>query len=159
MTKAKEPKKYFGYSGKYWLVSIGIVIIGRYVIWPLFSGGPSIDYEVLKSDASRPYKATFNVVVELPDGELPPKEELGKISKRLAKKVSGVEVIYVFFFLPDMELDFGHFATAHHKPEMEVEIWKSSLDPYPQYHRFIPEREGEWIEDFVIEGKTAKFSR
>jgi hypothetical protein len=75
--------------------------------------------------------------VPLVNKRLPNKEELGKISTYLVGKEPTRERSFVLFYLPHMNRDKGAFATAHHNPDMKVEILPEMLFQYPKYKKFV----------------------
>ncbi len=82
---------------------------------------PLIPYRILNHNEVKPYKVSYDVQVDLVDGKLPTEEQLAAISNNLVS-FSPHERKFVGFYLPDMEIDAGYFATAHHLPKLEVKI-------------------------------------
>lgn len=102
-----------------------------------FSEDALIPYKVLKREATSNIKVVFEVEVPLVNKQLPKAEELGKISKYLVAKEPPRERSFVLFYLPRMKRNAGAFATAHHNPEMKVELLPGTLFQYPEYRKFV----------------------
>ncbi|MEJ6634617.1 MAG: hypothetical protein QNL77_02780 [Akkermansiaceae bacterium] len=150
-----SPKPYFGYSARYWMIAGLIAVLFRFIILPWFSG-PNLKFEILNDSSQAPFKANFEIVVELPKDRLPKKNELVEIFESLDPP-KNCENIFVSFYLPGMELDTP-FALVKKmgKDEIDTAIHTINLGFYPEYHRFA---DPEWIDpDFKTEGKTANFS-
>lgn len=92
-----------------------------------FSEDALIPYKIIKKEATLDIKVVFEVEVPLVHKRLPNADELGKISTHLVSKEPKRERAFVFFYLPRMKRDAGAFATAHHNPEMKVEILPQML--------------------------------
>ena len=71
-----------------------------------------IDYEVIGIDGMSPVKLSLDVRVDLVDGRLPTKVELGEVLKYLLKKNKLFKKIFVTFYLPGMKTGTGAFAAA-----------------------------------------------
>ena len=84
-----------------------------------------ISYRILKREAFLHHKVSYDILVYLVDGRLPNKKELTDISKHL--RSSSHDRTFVCFYLPGMVLDSGAFASAHHTPKMEVQIYPSHV--------------------------------
>ena len=84
-----------------------------------------IPYTILKTVEDRPYKRSFDVLVDAiqPEYRLPNESELQEISLKL--KGNDVEKTFVSFYLPGMEIGSGAFATAHHDPLLKVQLLAS----------------------------------
>lgn len=95
-----------------------------------------ISFKVLKREAVLNSKVVIDVEVPLVNKRLPNEEELGKISTYLVGKEPTRERSFVTFYLPHMKRDAGAFATAHHNPEMKVEVLPEMLFQYPEYKKF-----------------------
>lgn len=81
-----------------------------------------IPYEIIERKVVFPHTgARLEIRVDLVDGKLPTKQQLGAVSKYLVsqetEKRGGV---FVAFLLPGMKSGEGCFATAHHNPDMKV---------------------------------------
>ncbi len=94
-----------------------------------------ISYKVIKKDELRSIKLSFDIEVNLVNGRLPNKQELGELSNYLISKEKSHDRTFVVFYLPGMEVDSGGYATAHHNPKMEVEIMEFILYDYPEYQK------------------------
>ncbi|MEM9827492.1 MAG: hypothetical protein AAF958_12945 [Planctomycetota bacterium] len=69
-------------------------------------------------------KFTVTYWLQTVDGNLPSESVLRRISNDVEKKNPGYERYFVCFMLPGMKENTGFFATAHRKPECEVEfLW------------------------------------
>ena len=95
-----------------------------------------IPYKVINRSEMAHYKVSFDVEVPLVGNRLPNKQELGEISKHLISNERKHDRSFVLFFLPGMNLDSGAYATAHHTPEMEVNVMKYMLIQYPKYKQY-----------------------
>ncbi len=102
-----------------------------------FSSDELIPYKVLKRESVLNIKVVIDVEVPLVNKRLPNEEELGKISSYLVGKEPPREKSFVTFYLPHMKRDAGAFATAHHNPDMKVEILPEMLFQYPEYKKFV----------------------
>jgi hypothetical protein len=85
-----------------------------------------IPYKVLHREEMGDQKLSIDVRVDLVDGRLPTKAELGAISMQLVKGQRHKRK-FVGFYLPGMKIDAGSFATAHHLPNLEVKILEFNL--------------------------------
>ncbi len=81
-------------------------------------------------------KVSFDVAVPIIDDRLPTKQELGSISKYLVSNESKHDQSFVSFYLPEMQVGAGAFATAHHNPNMEVVVNTIMLYAYREYRKF-----------------------
>ncbi len=95
-----------------------------------------IPYKILNQSELAHHKVSFDVEVPLINGRLPTESELGDLSNYLVGKTSKHTRSFVVFYLPNMILDAGAFATAHHNPVMKVEILDFMLLYYPEYTKF-----------------------
>jgi len=93
----------------------------------------TIPYEVIKRDELGSIKLSIDVQVPLVDGRLPNTDELGAVSEHLVATSGEYDRTFVSFYLPDMKVGAGAFATAHHNPDMQVQIQDFMLMQYPQY--------------------------
>ena len=84
-----------------------------------------IPYTIIKTIEDKPYKRSFDVLVDAIQQEdrLPNESELQEISLKL--KGNDVEKTFVSFYLPGMEIGSGAFATAHHDPLLKVQLLAS----------------------------------
>ncbi len=96
-----------------------------------------ISYEIIRKDELRSIKLSLDIRVGLVNGRLPNENELGKLSRFLVSKEKKHDRTFVLFYLPGMELGSGAYATAHHNPDMKVDIMKFMLYSYPQYEKFL----------------------
>ena len=96
-----------------------------------------ISYKIADREEMRSVKLSLDVRVNLVNGRLPNKQELGVISNYLVSKERRHDRTFVLFYLPGMKIDAGAYATAHHNPKMEVQIMKYMLYSYPQYQIFL----------------------
>jgi hypothetical protein len=99
--------------------------------------GDKIPYEVIDKSELGTIKMSFDVQIPLVDNRLPNSEEIGAISKYLVNTSSWHERTFVSFYLPGMKVGSGAFATAHHNPDMEVNIMPIILMQYPEYSKFV----------------------
>ena len=97
-----------------------------------------IPYIVLDKSELRNIKLSIDVEVLLVGGRLPNETELGALSKHLVSQVDPHERSFITFYLPEMKVGEGAFATAHHNPDMEVNIRIFTLIQYPKYKMFVP---------------------
>ncbi len=95
-----------------------------------------IPYSIIEYSKLLNIKQSIDVRVDLVDGRLPLKEELGEISKHIVSKKPNFEKSFVLFYLPHMEPGAGAYAEAHHNPDMKVEINKVMLYLTPEYKEF-----------------------
>ena len=95
-----------------------------------------IPYKIWKQSEFGTEKISFDVLVPVIDGRLPTEKELGAISKYIVGKEKKHKRSFVAFYLPEMEIDAGAFATAHHNPTMDVNIQLFMLYQYPEYKKF-----------------------
>ncbi len=85
-----------------------------------------IPFRIMSLEEIKGKKISFDVHVDLIDGKLPTKDQLAAISNGLVKDLKH-ERKFVGFYLPEMKIDQGYFATAHHLPKIEVKIQDFSL--------------------------------
>ena len=83
-----------------------------------------IPYTIIKSSEFLSYKSSFDVRVDLVDGRLPTEAELVAISHHLKDSVGPHDRTFVAFYLPDMIVDSGAYATAHHNPNCEFRLFR-----------------------------------
>jgi hypothetical protein len=83
------------------------------------TGTSIIKYEI-RDEGEREGQRKYDVEVDLVDGRLPTKAELGAISRQL--RSSRHRKTLVNFYLPGMSTSGGAYATAHHDPGMTVRI-------------------------------------
>lgn len=95
-----------------------------------------IPFKVISRSEVRGEKLSFEVRVDLVGSRLPTKDELDAVSAGLVKG-QGHKRKFVGFYLPDMPIDAGYFATAHHLPTMEVKILKFNLPE--KYRKLVKE--------------------
>jgi len=81
-----------------------------------------IPFEIIKTGHWFPYKKVFDIRVSKIDGRYPTEEQLADISNHCKNQEQETERTFVTFFLPGMKLDAGAWASAHHNPNLEVEI-------------------------------------
>jgi len=86
-----------------------------------------IPYTVIKSSEFASAKASFDVRVDLIDGQLPTKAELVAVSYHLKGIVGPHDRTFVVFYLPGMVVDSGGFATAHHNPNCEFRLLRFNV--------------------------------
>jgi hypothetical protein len=94
---------------------------------------PSIPYEVLQRSELGSIKLSLDVQVPLVDGQLPSAEQIGEVSQYLVSREQPHDRAFVTFYLPEMKVGAGAYATAHNNPEMQVQIQDFMLMQYPQY--------------------------
>ncbi len=92
-----------------------------------------IPYEVIQKAELSSIKLSIDVEVPLVDGRLPSADELGAISEHLVENSNKHDRTFVSFYLPGMKVGAGAYATAHHNPDMSVNIQDFMLMQYPQY--------------------------
>lgn len=117
---------------------------GRQRIWAEESA--VIPFRVLKRYELGPIKLSLDVEIPLVEGRLPTEAELASLSRHLVSQEKTHERTFVVFYLPGMEVDAGGFATAHHNPELEVNILEYKLIDYPQYHFLLSRDLREYLE-------------
>ncbi|MCP8687732.1 hypothetical protein [Marinobacterium sedimentorum] len=100
---------------------------------PSLASGDLIPYQVLERSELGSIKLSLTVEVPLVDGRLPNEQEIGAISEHLVDEEPIHQRSFVVFYLPGMTPGAGAFATAHHNPDMEVQILDYMLMQYPQY--------------------------
>lgn len=98
-----------------------------------------ISYKVLSRSELSTFKVSYNIEVPLVNNKLPTAKQMGDISNYLISKEPLHEKSFVIFLLPQMVVGNGAYASAHHTPEMKVEIMEQFLFGYEEYHHFIPE--------------------
>jgi hypothetical protein len=110
------------------------ILLGLLMASPqAIAADPTIPYEVIKRDELGSIKLSLDVQVPLVDGRLPSTDELGAVSEHLVETSARHDRTFVSFYLPDMKVGAGAFATAHHNPDMQVQIQDFMLMQYPQY--------------------------
>jgi hypothetical protein len=98
---------------------------------------PSIPYDVINRSEVAGIKLSIDVQVPLVNGQLPTAEQIGEISEYLVSREQPHERSFVTFYLPAMTPGSGAYATAHHNPEMQVNIQDFMLMQYPQYAELL----------------------
>ena len=93
-------------------------------------------YEIVNKSEMATIKLSIDVQVPLINGRLPNQKELGALSNYLVSKERKHERSFVSFYLPNMRVGEGAYATAHHNPDMKVNIMKFMLAQYPEYKNF-----------------------
>ena len=78
-----------------------------------------IPYTVINREEFLDHKVSYDIMVDVVDGRLPTEDALAAISNSLRSKEQKYERMFVCFYLPEMKVDAGAFATAHHKPTPE----------------------------------------
>lgn len=81
-----------------------------------------INYTVIKRDELGDMKLSYDIRVGLVNERLPTADELEAVSRYLHRKEKRHDRTFVAFYLPGMEVGAGAFATAHHNPNLEVNI-------------------------------------
>ncbi|MCK4871080.1 MAG: hypothetical protein KAS93_08225 [Gammaproteobacteria bacterium] len=71
------------------------------------------------------------------DGKLPNENFIAKLSKEIVRKNRGFKTYFICFYLPDMKLDAGAFATGHHNLKLKVRIHNFILADYPEYSKLL----------------------
>ena len=88
----------------------------------------SIPYTVINREEFLDYKVSYDLRVDLVNGRLPTRRELAATSVRIRSKETGYRRVFICFYLPDMEVDTGAFATAHWTPKPQpIRINRSFL--------------------------------
>ena len=83
-----------------------------------------IKYRLMKMAKQHPHvKLSLDVMVEPEKTRLPTKEELAEVAKQLQKRRGRLYgMMFVCFYLPDMVIDAGAFATAHYRDGVAEEV-------------------------------------
>ena len=103
---------------------------------PVFSADALIPYKILEKSELVSIKLSIDIEVSLIKDRLPNENELGALSKCLVSKEDKHERSFITFYLPRMKVGAGAYATAHHNPEMKVNILKFMLLQYPEYEKY-----------------------
>lgn len=98
---------------------------------------PSIPYEVIQRSEMGSTKLSMDVEVPLVDGQLPTADQIGEVSAYLVSREGEHERTFVNIYLPGMKVGGGAYATAHHTPEMRVQIMDYMLMQYPEYAQLL----------------------
>lgn len=98
---------------------------------------PSVPYEVIQRSEVGAIKLSLDVEMPLIDGKLPTAEQIGEVSAYLVSREGEHERTFVNIYLPGMKVGAGAYATAHHTPEMRVQIMDYMLMQYPQYQALL----------------------
>lgn len=107
------------------------------LVTSVFTSESLIPYKILKKSELSSIKLLLDVEVPIVNGRLPNEKELGALSKYLVSKERKHKKSFVSFYLPNMEVGSGAYATAHHTPKMKVVIMKITLYQYPEYEKFL----------------------
>ena len=107
------------------------------LMFPAFASDILIPYKIIEKTELSTMKLSIDVEVPLVNGRLPNEKELGALSKHLVNKESKHDRSFVTYYLPNMKVGAGAYATAHHNFKMEVNIMKFMLFDYPEYKRFM----------------------
>jgi hypothetical protein len=99
-----------------------------------------IDYKIIKRDEMGTAKKSFTLLVDLIDGRLPTKKELGDVSKHLRSNNTQYDRLFVVFYLPDMVIDDGAFATAHYLPDKKMEVKILDYMLPEKYRKLVTEK-------------------
>lgn len=84
---------------------------------------PLIPFTVLERTERGTIKVSYTVLVEPVGDRLPNEAELAAVSRGLRARDPRHERMFVLFYLPGMDRDsWGAFATAHHEPDLRVQI-------------------------------------
>jgi len=97
-----------------------------------------ISHRVLNREVSAGGVPSFDVEVQPIGDRLPSEEELGALSNHLVQGDSRNRK-FVLFYLPGMAVGSGAYATAHHEPDMTVNVMPFMLIQYPEYKEYLPE--------------------
>lgn len=103
---------------------------------PVFSDAALIPHKILEKSELGSIKLSIDIEVPLIKDRLPNEKELGVLSKHIVSKENKHERSFITFYLPRMKVGAGAFATAHHNPEMKVNIMKFMLLQYPEYEKY-----------------------
>jgi len=117
------------------ILLFSILILFSSIAWGVDNG--VISYKVIERKELGTIKISLDVLVNLVDGRLPNKQELASLSSYLVSKENKHDRSFVLFYLPEMKVGYGAYATAHHNPKMKVNIMEFMLYDYPQYRKFI----------------------
>lgn len=85
-----------------------------------------IPYKIINREEFLDYKISFDIRVGRVNGKLPTEKQLADISHYLKSKEKPHKRTFVCFYLPDMEVGAGAWATAHHNPDLKVWISHSN---------------------------------
>jgi hypothetical protein len=96
-----------------------------------------IPHHVLNRSELGTMKVALDIEVPLVEGRLPTADELGAVSRFLVSRERKHDRSFVVFYLPGMKIGSGAYATAHHNPDMEVEILDFMLLQYPEYQGLV----------------------
>lgn len=113
-------------------------LAGALLSWMAYAAEvPSIPYEVIQRSEMGTIKLSVDVRVPLVDGQLPTAAQIGEISEYLVSQESDHERTFVTLYLPGMQVGAGAYATAHHTPDMKVQIMDYMLMQYPEYAQLL----------------------
>ena len=98
----------------------------------------TIPYKILKEKVY-PYKASYDIEVPLVKGKLPNKQQIKDISIEVQAQ-SNKKPTFVLIYLPGMEVGAGAYATAHHDPDLSVDVIELTLIEYPKYLKLLPKK-------------------
>lgn len=84
-------------------------------------------------------KANIKVRLQGPVSE----KELKKLALNLKEERNGCEKLWIFYYLPEQETEYGAWAISHFKPELELEILGASGEAYKKM-------EGEKVSGEII---------
>lgn len=97
-----------------------------------------IPYKIIDKSNLSNIKLSIDIEVPLVEGRLPNETELGSISSSLVEaEDTKYERSFITFYLPKMEINAGAYATAHHNPDMKVNIMQFMLMRYPEYQNLL----------------------
>lgn len=102
----------------------------------VFSAETLIPHKILDKSELSTIKLSIDIEVPLVNGRLPNEKEIGALSKYLVAKERKHDRSFISFFLPGMKPGAGAYATAHHNPDMKVNIMKYMLIQYPKYQKY-----------------------
>lgn len=115
-------------NGTYYYSRLNKEIVEQWSSGELFSPKPKlsksdlIPYTVINRDEYLPHKMSFDIRVNKVDGKFPTEKQLADISTYLRSMEKPHNRTFVCFYLPEMEVDEGAWATAHFNPDLKVWI-------------------------------------
>lgn len=122
-----------------------------------------IPFEIITTEEMMPYKKSFDIRVETINGKYPTKQQLSEISKFLRSKSSIAKKTFVCFYLPNMVVGNGAWATGHYDPNLEVKILgitNEAKELFLRKSKITHENIiGEWIDEGLMSRKITIFRK
>ena len=82
------------------------------------------------------------------------KDELTTLANKIKEQRASFNNVSIFYYLPDMEVGAGAWATTHFNPELEVKILGSTKEEENNLTANIPSVDGELIGNFFEQQYT-----